>query len=108
MHTIRFTFFLWLLLSATHICFAQNSIQQNGSDTATVAKRSWDDDSYWKWGILYFNKEDKRVFPPKRDGLGWTVNFANPLSVGAIVLIIVLIFAGNNYSKKRVSSKKGV
>ena len=52
------------------------------------------DPDNWKWGMFYFNKQDKRIFPPKRiSGLGWTVNFANPLSVmifvGAIALAIL-------------------
>ena len=51
------------------------------------------DPNNWKWGVFYFNRKDKRVFPPKRVSmLGWTVNFANPLSVlifmGAIALAI--------------------
>ena len=54
-----------------------------------------DDPSNWKFGIFYFNKKDKRIFPPKRmEGFGWTVNFANPfslLTLFAIILIFVLI-----------------
>lgn len=46
----------------------------------------------WKLGFLYFNKEDKRIFPPKRNKyLGWTVNFANPLSILAIIVIIAIV-----------------
>ncbi len=43
---------------------------------------AWHDDpSNWKLGIFYYNKLDKRVFPPKRiQGFGWTVNFAHPYS----------------------------
>jgi len=47
--------------------------------------------SYWKFGLFYYNKEDKRIFPPKRFGFGWTVNFANPLSVSAFLLILIII-----------------
>jgi uncharacterized membrane protein len=40
-------------------------------------------------GVFYFNKDDKRIFPPKRKAqFSWTVNFANPLSIIAIVVII--------------------
>lgn len=46
----------------------------------------------WKLGFLYFNKEDKRIFPPKRNKyLGWTVNFANPISILAIIVIIAIV-----------------
>ena len=53
------------------------------------------DPSNWKLGIFYYNKEDKRLFPPKRlKPMGWTINFANPKSIllflGLIVLIILI------------------
>ncbi|WEK68685.1 MAG: DUF5808 domain-containing protein [Candidatus Chryseobacterium colombiense] len=47
--------------------------------------------SHWKFGLFYYNKEDKRIFPPKRFGYGWTINFANPLSISAFLLILVII-----------------
>jgi len=32
------------------------------------------DPKNWKWGIFYYNKKDKRLFPPKKiKALGWTV-----------------------------------
>jgi uncharacterized membrane protein len=47
------------------------------------------DPENWKFGVFYFNKEDKRIFPPKRKAqFGWTVNFANPISILAILAII--------------------
>ena len=51
------------------------------------------DPSNWKFGIFYFNKNDKRIFPPKRiKSLGWTINFANPISILVIVGIIIILF----------------
>ncbi|SDI30758.1 hypothetical protein SAMN05421846_10683 [Chryseobacterium taeanense] len=50
-----------------------------------------DQNSFWKLGIFYYNKKDKRLFPPKRTGLGWTVNFANPFSVTLFILILIAI-----------------
>lgn len=53
---------------------------------------SGSDPSNWKWSVFYYNKNDKRIFPPKRNKyMGWTVNFANPVSVVALVSIIILI-----------------
>lgn len=49
------------------------------------------DPNNWKFGILYYNKEDKRIFPPKRKAqFGWTVNFANPISILTILAIIIV------------------
>ena len=49
------------------------------------------DPNNWKFGVFYFNPKDKRIFPPKRVAqFGWTVNFANPISILAIIGIIAL------------------
>ena len=48
--------------------------------------------AYWKLGIFYFNPKDKRIFPPKRmKGLAWTINFANPWSVIAGLLLVAAV-----------------
>jgi uncharacterized membrane protein len=59
-----------------------------------------DDPSNWRMGIFYYNKKDKRLFPPKRlRGLGWTVNFANPYSFLTLLVIIILILVVVIYGK---------
>lgn len=50
-----------------------------------------DDDQYWKGGLWYFNKNDPSIFVEKRFGVGWTINFANPLGYLIIILPIVII-----------------
>ena len=58
------------------------------------------DNSHWFLGFFYYNKDDKRIFPPKRFGFGWTVNFANPISILVMTLIIIIIiFLGSIISK---------
>jgi uncharacterized membrane protein len=45
----------------------------------------------WIWGIFYYNKEDKRLLPPKKIAwMGNTINFANPKSV--LFMIGALLF----------------
>lgn len=45
----------------------------------------------WKFGGIYYNKDDERLFPPKKVAwMGWTVNFANPKSVVLFVVILVI------------------
>jgi len=41
--------------------------------------------------IFYWNPHDKRIFVPKRYGVGWTVNFGNPFSILAFVGTLVII-----------------
>jgi uncharacterized membrane protein len=63
-------------------------------------QNEWYDDQYWKAGLFYYNKEDKRILPPKRYGVfGWTVNFANPFSYGAFFLLMLLVIVGVLYIK---------
>lgn len=51
------------------------------------------DPSNWKWGIFYYNPADKRIFPPKRfKALGWTVNFANPISILSLAAVLSAIY----------------
>ena len=52
-----------------------------------------DDDTYWKLGQFYFNKEDPALFLEKRFGVGWTINFARPLAWILFLGIIGLAFA---------------
>lgn len=51
---------------------------------------------HYKWGLFYFNPKDSRVFLPKMNKmLGWTLNFANPISYVIIFCFIaLLIFVG--------------
>lgn len=49
---------------------------------------SKDDDSLWRAGIIYVNRNDGRILVPKRFGVGYTFNFGHPASW--IVLIAIL------------------
>jgi len=60
--------------------------------TKETLEKWHNDQNNWKLGIFYFNKDDKRIFPPKRNKyLGWTVNFANPISIITLVVFTVAI-----------------
>ena len=49
------------------------------------------DPNNWKWGVFYYNKEDKRIMPPKKNpAMGWTINFANKKSVMTFLLLTLL------------------
>ncbi|WP_342462898.1 DUF5808 domain-containing protein [Ureibacillus sp. FSL K6-8385] len=54
------------------------------------------DDKYWKAGLFYFNKNDPSIFVEKRFGVGWTINFANPVGYliifGPLILILLIAF----------------
>lgn len=49
------------------------------------------DPDNWVWGMFYYNKEDRRLLPPKRNPImGFTINFANPNSV--LFFVIMMLF----------------
>jgi uncharacterized membrane protein len=58
----------------------------------TIQQEQWlQNPNCWKLGIFYFNKEDKRIFPPKRiKQMGWTINFAH-WQAWFILFIIFLV-----------------
>ena len=49
------------------------------------------DDIHWKLGSIYFNRNDPSFSIEKRNGIGWTINFAHPLSWVFLSAIIALI-----------------
>lgn len=52
------------------------------------------DDKYWKLGSLYYNPSDPSIWVEKRFGIGWTCNFARPISWVFIIIIIgIIIFS---------------
>lgn len=71
---------------------------QGGSRVKTSIDKSGkvidrDHDEYWKLGQFYFNKNDPSIFLEKRFGIGWTNNWAHPVSWLIIIGIIILAFA---------------
>jgi uncharacterized membrane protein len=66
---------------------------QNKDKPSRQTLDEWHSDpNNWKLGVFYYNKLDKRLFPPKRIGwTGWTVNFANPKSISALILLILIL-----------------
>ena len=58
--------------------------------------------NYWKWGVFYFNPNDPRIFVPKRiEWLGWTLNFAQPVSIIIIGGVFVLIILRTIYTPSK-------
>lgn len=49
-----------------------------------------DDDRYWKLGQFYVNKNDPAIFIEKRFGVGWTNNWAHPISWFLMIAVLLL------------------
>ncbi|HIW32017.1 MAG TPA: DUF1648 domain-containing protein [Candidatus Paenibacillus intestinavium] len=50
-----------------------------------------DQDQFWKAGVFYWNRNDPAIFVEKRFGVGWTMNFARPLSWFIIIGIFAIV-----------------
>lgn len=60
--------------------------------TKETFENFYKDPKNWKLGILYFNKEDNRLFPPKRYRyFGCSINFLSIKSILANLTIVALI-----------------
>jgi uncharacterized membrane protein len=55
----------------------------------------YDEDSHWKGGLFYFNRNDPSIFVEKRFGVGWTLNFGNPIGylIFLVPLVVILVFS---------------
>jgi uncharacterized membrane protein len=87
--TIFIIFVVVVALIISSITFYQTIITKKWRNKIDTERNNW------YLGIFYFNPEDTRLFLPKRTGLGFTLNFAKPVSIvlflGILSLIILLI-----------------
>jgi uncharacterized membrane protein len=70
-------------------------MKTDNAKSIKVTLNAWHKDpSNWNWGLFYYNKNDKRIFPPKKfAAFGWTVNFANPYSRFVMIAVLVCMVA---------------
>lgn len=63
--------------------------------------------SPWRFGIFYYDPEDKRIWVPKRIAvLGWTLNFAHPGS-WFIFAMIVAVIIGMEVARRSAGVHRG-
>ncbi|WP_339259429.1 DUF5808 domain-containing protein [Paenibacillus sp. FSL R5-0713] len=66
-------------------------IRNHQEDRERSKEQPVNDDDYWKLGFIYFNANDPSFTVEKRYGIGWTINFARPLSWVLVLLIIAIV-----------------
>jgi uncharacterized membrane protein len=66
-----------ILVGMVHGMTAARRAQEAGAPAATGYH-----------GVYYANREDRRLFVPKRYGLGYTINFSHPWAWPALLLLI--------------------
>lgn len=93
--------FLFIILFATVIYAFKvgqggSRVQLEIDEEAIDGVTDPDDDVYWKAGVFYVNKNDPSIFVEKRFGVGWTLNFGNPIGY-LIVFVPLLIISAISY-----------
>lgn len=86
---IPFGFLLLVLIGTLIFAIKVGRSDKEVETTVEAQITDHNDDQYWKGGMFYFNKNDPSIFVEKRFGVGWTVNFANP--IGYIIVFLPLI-----------------
>ncbi|PQP81581.1 hypothetical protein C0Q44_17870 [Paenibacillus sp. PCH8] len=66
-------------------------IRNHQEDHERSKEQPVNDDDYWKLGFIYFNANDPSFTVEKRYGIGWTINFARPLSWVLLLFIIAIV-----------------
>lgn len=86
-------FLLVILISSAVYAF---KVGQGGSRIAVsvaeeenIGVTDEDNDAHWKLGVFYVNKQDPTIFVEKRFGVGWSINFGNP--IGYLIIFVPLL-----------------
>lgn len=54
-------------------------------------RESPDDDRYWKFGLLYVNRDDPAILVPYRAGIGMTINMGHPVGMAFMAAVILVL-----------------
>lgn len=96
MFTVPLVFLIVILVGTIIFAIKVGRADKQNFEETNDKITDLDEDSYWKGGIIYFNKNDPSIFVEKRFGIGWTLNFANPLGylivIGPLILILLISF----------------
>lgn len=104
-------FILVILVLAVGIEFKIRAEQQR-LNKEQPSEILMDEDDYWPYGIVYYNKNDSNLMVNSRIGMGVTTNFAHPvgkaLDIFGIVLLLLLPFTGLFTVKEEFTEPKVV
>lgn len=97
MMVVPLIFLLIILLAVAIYAFkvgqSGSRIEVNVEEDTVTGMTDMDDDHFWKLGVFYVNKNDPSIFVEKRFGIGWTINFGNPIGYLVLFVPIILILA---------------
>jgi len=82
---------IFLIAGITAFTTGQGGSRLKNKTIEVVEEMNRDDDQFWKFGMIYYNKNDPSIFIEKRFGIGFTINFANPIAIVLLVGLLALI-----------------
>jgi uncharacterized membrane protein len=82
---------IFLIAVITAITTGQGGSRLKDETLEEIQEMNRDDDQFWKFGMIYYNKNDPSIFVEKRFGVGFTINFANPIAIVLLVGLFILI-----------------
>jgi len=92
--------FMFILFVYTFVivwaCFKNEMRVRTAQEELTKNETSdvvYDDDDYWIWGLLYYNKNDSNLMINKRTGMGTTINMAKPLGKAVMAITVAMLIA---------------
>lgn len=91
--------FIYVLIVAVAAIVAQIKIRKAENKYKGEYISEADDDRYWLWGMVYYNKNDKSFMVNKRTGIGNTINMAKPagkIMMAVVGIIVALSIIGSS------------
>ncbi len=83
-----------LLVVAVRVGQGGSRVRLTGVAAGGARTVNRDDDRLYRWGIVYFNRDDPAVLVPKRFGFGWTLNLARPVTWLVFAAIVAMALLG--------------
>ncbi len=85
---------LWAILLGTAACVALMLMTVSRAMAEPGGRVEATPNSCWKLGLFYFNPVDSALFVEKRIGIGYAVNYGNPLSWLVMIGLVVSVGLG--------------
>ncbi len=83
----------YCLLALALICLAFLKMQGIEKKYADIRTENEDSDKYWKWGLIYYNPNDRHVMVEQRAGIGSTTNMATKVGKGSAGFALAALLA---------------
>ncbi len=81
------------LIALAESCLAFLKMQEIEKKYTDMRTEAHDSDKYWKWGLIYYNPNDRHVMVEQRVGIGSTTNMATKVGKGTMGFALAALLA---------------